>query len=264
MTQRTGAAFRRVLAGCLVGLLLLAGCAPDTPETPPQSQSNPAPAGSPVPQQPYPFGEAQQQAPAGENGQIPVVRRIRTDKPYVFITIDDGAVKDPDALRLIQQSDARPVLFLNQQYVSGHEDYFKSILDNTGAVLGDHTVDHPNLRGKPYEVQRKEICEDADDFGRELGTRPALFRPPFGNYDPATLRAAAACGMRAAVLWSASVNDGQVQFQQGDRLRPGDIVLMHFRKTFAKDYTAFLDQARRDGLTPVPLTDFLAPTPPGK
>jgi hypothetical protein len=35
-------------------------------------------------------------------------------------------------------------------------------------------------------------------------------------------------------------------------------VLMHFRKTFVEDYRAFLDRAKRDGLTPVPLSDFLA------
>jgi hypothetical protein len=63
--------------------------------------------------------------------------------------------------------------------------------------------------------------------------------------------------MRVVVQWTAAVNNGVVQLQVGDKLRPGDIVLMHFRKTFKEDYTAFIDQARKDGLTPVPLADFL-------
>jgi hypothetical protein len=54
------------------------------------------------------------------------------------------------------------------------------------------------------------------------------------------------------------VNDGVVQFQAGDKLKAGDIVLMHFRHTFAADFQAFLDRAKKDGLTVVPLTDFLA------
>jgi peptidoglycan/xylan/chitin deacetylase (PgdA/CDA1 family) len=171
--------------------------------------------------------------------------------------MDDGAVKDPDALNLIKESGGHPVLFLNQKYVNGHEAYFKTILDSTGAVLGDHTVDHPDLSGKPYDFQHKEICDDADDLQRELGQRPTLFRAPYGIYDQTTLKAAAACGMRVAVQWTAAVNNGVVQLQVGDKLRPGDIVLMHFRKTFKEDYTAFIDQARKDGLTPVPLADFL-------
>lgn len=225
--------------------------AADTPNRAPKAA--PPPAFSP----PYPFGVVQLKAPPMTDGKVPVIKRIPTDKPFVFITMDDGAVKNPDAQGLIQRSGGHPVLFLNQTYVKGHEGYFKAILDSTGAVLGDHTVDHPDLRGKPYEFQRKEICDDADDLQRGLGQRPSLFRPPFGSYDANTLKAAAACGMRAAVLWTAAVNDGVVQFQAGDKLRPGDVVLMHFRKTFKEDYTAFVERAKKDGLTPVPLTDFL-------
>jgi peptidoglycan/xylan/chitin deacetylase (PgdA/CDA1 family) len=249
----------RVTAVVAAAVLALTACSSAPPAPPEPSQPNPAPGGGPgsTPSAPYAFGTVQQKAPAAANGEVQVVRRITTDKPYVFLTMDDGAVKDPDALELMQQSGTHPVLFLNQKYVKGHEAYFKQILDATGATLGDHTVDHPNLKGKPFEFQRKEICDDADDFQKGLGVRPSLFRPPFGNYDHTTLRAAAACGMRVAVLWTAAVNDGHVQFQAGDKLKPGDIVLMHFRKTFKEDYTAFVEQAKKDGLTPVPLADFL-------
>ncbi|WP_328605859.1 polysaccharide deacetylase family protein [Amycolatopsis sp. NBC_00345] len=250
---------RRCLVVAVVGLLGLTACSSPAEQAGQPSQPNPAAAAAPTPAPggPYPFGTVQAKAPAVKDGKVGVVRRITTDKPYVFITMDDGAVKDPSALEEIQHSGGHPVLFLNQRYVKGHEAYFKSILDTTGAVLGDHTVNHPNLKGKPLAFQQKEICDDADAFKTGLGVRPTLFRPPFGNYDQNTLQAAANCGMRVAVLWSASVNDGVVQFQVGDKLRPGDIVLMHFRKTFKEDYEAFLAQAKKDGLTPVPLADFL-------
>lgn len=250
----------RVTAGLAAVVVTLVACSTPAPKPVDQpDQPNPAPGAAPAPAfaPPYPFGTVQQKVPPVTNGAVPVVRRITTDKPYVFITMDDGAVKDPDALKMIQQSGTHPLLFLNQKYVKGNEAYFKAILDSTGATLGDHTVNHPNLKGKPLDFQRKEICDDADDFKTEFGIRPSIFRPPFGNYDQNTLKAAAECGMRVAVLWTAAVNDGHVQFQVGDKLRQGDIVLMHFRKTFKEDYQAFLDQAKKDGLTPVPLADFL-------
>ncbi|MGW4061690.1 polysaccharide deacetylase family protein [Amycolatopsis sp. NPDC004747] len=252
---------KRVVAALAVVALALTACSTHGPDeqAPGTSQPNPAPQAAPDVKvaAPYPFGTVQQKVPPIENGQVPLIRRITTDKPYVFLTMDDGAVQDPDALKLMQQNGTHPVLFLNEKYVKGHEAYFKQILDATGATLGDHTVNHPNLKGKPYEFQRKEICDDADDFAKSLGVRPSLFRPPFGNYDQNTLKAAAACGMRASVLWTAAVNDGVVQFQAGDKLKPGDIVLMHFRKTFKEDYLAFVERAKKDGLTPVPLADFL-------
>lgn len=243
------------MATAIAGVLALTACSSSgSPEPGSPAPAAAAPAGPPTP---YPFGTVQAKAPEIKDGKVPLIRKITTDKPYVFITMDDGAVKDPSALEEIKKSGGHPVLFLNQVYVKGHEKYFKDILAQTGAVLGDHTVSHPNLKGKPLEFQKKEICDDADDFQRELGVRPTLFRPPFGVYDQTTLQAAAECGMRAAIHWTASVNDGVVQFQVGNKLRPGDIVLMHFRKTFKEDYEAFLARAKQDGLTPVPLTDFL-------
>jgi peptidoglycan/xylan/chitin deacetylase (PgdA/CDA1 family) len=223
-------------------------------------QGRPEPDAPPVPnfQQPYQFGTPQGHVPPMAGGEAPVIRKIQTDKPYVFITMDDGAVKDPSALQLIKDSGLRPTLFLNEKYFKGHESYFKAIHDQDGAEINDHTVNHPNLRGKPYEFQRKEICDDGDAIAAAFGKRPTLFRPPFGNYDDATRKAVADCGMKALVLWTAAVNDGVVQFQGGDRLKAGDIVLMHFRTTFVEDYRAFLERAKRDGLSPVPLDDFLA------
>jgi len=207
--------------------------------------------------EPYRFGDVQAKAPPIVDGKAPVVKRIPTDKRYVFITIDDGDIKDPHALDLIKQSGARPTLFLAWKYVAGQEDYFRKIRDEAGADIEDHTINHPNLRGKPYALQRNEICGNSDAEATAYGRRPALFRPPYGNWDTNTQKAVADCGMRAIVLWTAAVNDGVVQFQQGDHLNPGDIVLMHFRKTFVEDYTAFVQRAKQDGLTPVPLADFL-------
>jgi peptidoglycan/xylan/chitin deacetylase (PgdA/CDA1 family) len=245
---------------------IIAGCSSPPPGAPPHESTVVPVQGRPEPDappphtfaQPYPFGTPQGNVPPTVDGKAPVIHRIETAKPYVFITIDDGAIKDPEALQLIKDSGLRPTLFLNEKYFKGHEDYFKAIQDQTGAEIDDHTMTHPNLRGKPYELQRKEICDDADAVAAAFGKRPTLFRPPFGNHDTNTQKAAAACGMKAIVLWTAAVNDGVVQFQAGDKLKPGDIVLMHFRTTFVADYRAFLDRAKRDGVTPVPLADFLA------
>ncbi len=246
---------------------MVAGCSsPQAVQTPPAGQSTvgsvqgrPEPDAPPPPQfgQPYQFGTAQGHVPPTVDGKAPVVRKIQTDKPYVFITMDDGAIKDPSALQLIKDSGAKPTLFLNEKYFKGHEAYFKAIQDQAGVEINDHTMTHPNLRGKPYEAQKKEICGDADAIAAAFGKRPLLFRPPFGNYDANTQKAVTDCGMKAIVLWTAAVNDGVVQFQSGDKLKPGDIVLMHFRTTFVEDFRAFLARAKQDGVTPVPLSDFL-------
>lgn len=205
---------------------------------------------------PYQAGTMQLAAPPVAGGLAPVLHRIPTNLPVVFVTIDDGAVRDPHALDLITRSGAHPTLFLTNRYVHEHEDYFRA-LQKAGAMIEDHTLTHPDLKGKPYPMQHDEICKTADDYAAAFGTRPVLFRPPFGASDATTQRAAADCGMRAVIDWTAAVNDGHVQFQAGTKLKPGDIVLMHFRPTFVADYTALITQAAKDGLSPAPLLDFL-------
>jgi peptidoglycan/xylan/chitin deacetylase (PgdA/CDA1 family) len=237
---------------------------PPTTTSKPPPTAVPGPNGTTIPvfQPPYAFGTPQALVPPTTEGLAPVVRRIETTKPYVFITIDDGAVRHPVALELMRSSGVRPTLFLNTKYVEGHDDYFKPLKEQAQLSVQAHTATHPNLQGKPYEAQKQEICGNLDFLAHDFGARPKLFRPPFGNYDRTTRKAATDCGVNAMVLWTASVNDGVVQFQAGNKLNAGDIVLMHFRNTFVDDYLAFLNRARQDGLTPVVLDDFLSTTAP--
>ena len=227
-----------------------------TTTTPPTALPGPGGTTIPVFQQPYSFGTPQQQVPPVVDGLVPVVRRIETDRPYVFITIDDGAFRHPAAVELVRKSGVEPTLFLNSKHVDGHAEYFKGF-DGVASVHA-HTATHPNLTGTSYDFQRQEICGNAELLRGQLGARPKLFRPPFGNFDHTTRRAAADCGFTALVMWTAAVNDGVVQFQAGGRLNAGDIVLMHFRHTFVEDFLAFLERCKADGLTPVVLDDFLA------
>jgi hypothetical protein len=88
-----------------------------------------------------------------------------------------------------------------------------------------------------------------------------FFRPPFGAYNTDTQRAAAACGMRAIVTWVVVVDQATLQYQLAHTLRPGDIVLMHFRDEFVADMQAFVDAARAAGLHTELLEDWLAPRP---
>jgi peptidoglycan/xylan/chitin deacetylase (PgdA/CDA1 family) len=88
----------------------------------------------------------------------------------------------------------------------------------------------------------------ADYVQQQFGRRPIFFRPPGGAYSNTMRRAAADCGMKAVVTWIAKANGGSMQYQIGDHLRPGDVVLMHFRPEFKQDMQAFLDAMTVAGL----------------
>jgi peptidoglycan/xylan/chitin deacetylase (PgdA/CDA1 family) len=186
----------------------------------------------------------------------PLLHRVPTSDPVAFITIDDGLVAHPQAAELIEASGIPTSLFPIAGAAAENPGFIQGILD-LGAALQTHTMSHAKLQGQSYDFQREEICGGAGQLATMFGQQPTLFRPPGGAYDQTTLRAAQDCGMTAVLHWSETVNDGAVQYQTGQQVRPGDIILMHFRDTFVEDFLAALDAVHAAGLTPARLEDYL-------
>ncbi|MFD5158449.1 polysaccharide deacetylase family protein [Streptomyces hawaiiensis] len=155
----------------------------------------------------------------------PVVDHVPTRDPVVFLTYDDGAERDPGFVALVRARRLPVSMFLTDSVVGPGYGHFAR-LRAVGASIQNHTLDHPALRGLPYAGQRAEICGQQHKLRSRFGISPRLFRPPYGTYDRATLRAAADCGITAVVLWRASLNaDGELTYTRGEPgLRAGDIV----------------------------------------
>ncbi|HEX6501215.1 MAG TPA: polysaccharide deacetylase family protein [Micromonosporaceae bacterium] len=203
-------------------------------------------------------------APAPEPITVPdgpfarFFHKIPTRQPVAFLTIDDGWVQRPEALALLRASHIPVTLFLISPVAAGNPAYFRG-LQASGAVIEAHTLTHPSLRGKSYALQHHEICGSVDQLGTLFGRRPDLFRPPFGEYDQTTLRAAHDCGIRAVFYWTETVDKGIVRYQTPlHRVQPGDIILMHFRPAYADDFIAALNAIHQAGLTPALLEDYIA------
>jgi peptidoglycan/xylan/chitin deacetylase (PgdA/CDA1 family) len=181
---------------------------------------------------------------------------IPTDQPVAFITIDDGWVKSPQAVQLFHAAHVPVTLFLDIKAIRSDYAYFKP-LQQAGAVIEAHTINHIDLKGQPYGVQKQEICGSADQLGQIYGRRPVLFRPPFGDKDANTLLAVHDCGLKAAFFWKEATDDGIVRFQTGHTVKAGDIILMHFRPAFVRDFLAILNAISQAGLTPALLEDYI-------
>ncbi|MFS8361331.1 polysaccharide deacetylase family protein [Streptomyces sp. CWNU-52H] len=145
-------------------------------------------------------------------GMPPVVDRVPTRDKVVFLTFDDGAEKDPRFVDMVRELRLPVSLFLTDSVVGPGYAHFGR-LRAVGASVQNHTLDHPYLRGMPYAGQRAEICGQQEKLKQRFGIRPRLFRPPYGEYDDDTLRAAGDCGIAAVVLW-----------RDQERLRAGDIL----------------------------------------
>ncbi|MBD8043853.1 polysaccharide deacetylase family protein [Arthrobacter sp. Sa2BUA2] len=197
--------------------------------------------------------------PPVTNGLAPVITRIPTSHPVVFLTIDDGAHRTPEMVALMAEYGYQASIFLSQTFVQADPAYFDQFLAQ-GSLIENHTVSHNinMVRQLGYSQQLAEIAGMQDFALQHYGRLPTLFRPPGGAYSPAMQQAAAAAGLRAIITWEAKANAGGMDYQVGSSLRPGDIVLMHFRPEFATDLNAFRQAQLAAGLEVVLLEDFLA------
>ncbi|NUR82946.1 MAG: polysaccharide deacetylase family protein [Nonomuraea sp.] len=248
---RIGVACVLLLSGCTAGQARRA----EEPAQPKPSQTTTAK--KPIGVQPRP----------GEVGELPgkVISSIPTRRKVVFLTIDDGWEQDPGFLAQVRDQRIPITVFAMRDAVeargepdrtggigryvgAGKWGYFRRLRD-AGVSVEDHTLTHPNLRLLGYDAQREEICGSARVIRKQLGTRPTLFRPPYGNYNTDTLRAAADCGMKRILLWTATVQPGgKIAYQVPDKkLRPGDILLLHFRPNLARDFRTLVRKIERRG-----------------
>jgi hypothetical protein len=195
------------------------------------------------------------EVPAGP--YAPIYKRLPITQPVAFLTIDDGWFQLADDPRLMRAAHIPFTMFLIAPVAARNPGFFQQ-LQSAGGVVEDHTMTHPNLKGASYDFQRHEICAAHTSLEHTFGATPHLFRPPFGNYDQTTLRAVHDCGLKAALYWSETVNNGSVAYQTAEhRIHPGDIILMHFRPAFTNDVIAALTAMHNAGLTPALLEDYL-------
>lgn len=193
----------------------------------------------------------------------PVFTTVPTRDKVVFLTIDDGSEKDPAFLRMMRDLKIPYSAFLSDFLIKDDYAYFRR-MRSLGITLNNHTLTHPYLPGLSYEEQKHEICGMQDVMEKQFGRRPTALRPPFGNYNQDTLRAAKACGIRYAPIWDEEVFVDHWEYREADQhLHPGDIVLTHFRGpaewkgTMADMVRRFLDKVTAEGYAVARLEDYL-------
>ena len=186
----------------------------------------------------------------------PVISQVPVHRKIVFITVDDGWEKDPSFVRLVRERRIPLTLFLTNSAIKDDYGYFTG-LRRAGALIEDHTMTHPYLPKLSYERQKQEICGPAGIYAERYGSRPTLFRAPYGATGRDTLRAAKDCGMRAVLFWREVVTGGRIAYQVPGRLHPGDILLVHFKPNMTADFERMLHTIHAQGFTPAPIKKYL-------
>ncbi|MFJ1703101.1 polysaccharide deacetylase family protein [Kitasatospora sp. NPDC088346] len=201
-------------------------------------------------------------------GPVPVFSEVPTHDKVVFVTIDDGAEKDPKFVEMLTDLKVPVSMFLTRDIVKDDYGYFKP-LQALGNHIHNHTTDHPVMSKLSPERQKSEVCDAQTALTQQYGTAPLLFRPPYGDgaNTPALNTAVQQCGPRAIVLWRESMQIHDMQYQASDqKLKPGDIILAHFRgpkdlkgESMTAMFGELLSRIHEQGFSVARLEDYVQP-----
>lgn len=189
----------------------------------------------------------------------------------VALTFDDGpGPYTPQVLAVLRRTRTPATFFV----IGSMLEYFSDSLRaerRAGHSIGNHTESHLAMGGLSGAEQISQLDEQAAKVAAAGGPTQRLFRPPYGSYDPTTLRLLRERKM-LMVLWSVDTNDYEdpgVEAIVQSALRgaePGAIILMHDAGGDRSQTVAALPKIirglRRRGLRPVSVPRLLLDDPP--
>jgi peptidoglycan/xylan/chitin deacetylase (PgdA/CDA1 family) len=114
--------------------------------------------------------------------QKTTVSSVHVDGPYIALTFDDGPNEKltPRLLDLLAQHHIHATFFVIGENAVQHPEILQRAV-REGHEIGNHTWSHPNLAKMSEENVRNQIKRTEETITGAIGSRPTLFRPPYGS-----------------------------------------------------------------------------------
>ena len=187
----------------------------------------------------------------------------------VALTFDDGPHPQgtPAVLDLLAQRRATATFFLVGEQVE-RDPGLAAQIAAAGHGVALHAHRHRNLLRLGPRALADDLRRAESVIAEATGTRPRLYRPPYGIFSPAALAYARRRGWRPLLWsrwghdWAARATADSIAAEVATELGPGDVLLLHdadhysapgsWRRTVAA-LPAVLDEIERRGLAPMAL-----------
>ena len=159
----------------------------------------------------------------------PEMREIDPAKPIVALSFDDGpSIYTSRILDTLASYGATATFFEVGYNIDRYPDTVLQIYQS-GCEVGNHTLNHANLKTLSAEKADKEINGNLAKLNKIIGDEVRLFRPPYGNYNDTVKSVCNA----PIIIWSddtrdwSSLNAQEVLKEVQKSARDGYIILMH-------------------------------------
>jgi len=159
---------------------------------------------------------------------------VHVDGPYIAMTFDDGpsAALTPKLLDILAAHHIKVTFFVLGEMVAEHPEILARAA-REGHEIASHSWSHPNFAKMSQEGVRSQLQRTDDEIKSATGTRPTLFRPPYGSITEREKRWIHDEFGYDIILWDVDPLDWKrpgpavVRNRILKETRPGSIVLSH-------------------------------------
>lgn len=187
-------------------------------------------------------------------------------KKTLYLTFDEGYENGYTAqiLDTLAKTDTPAAFFVTGPYLEKQQDLIRRMI-NEGHIIGNHTVNHPNLTKQSVQTVQNELSELNKKSEELYNYTMRYMRPPEGEYSERVLKIAEDMGY-TTVMWSFAYKDWDVNLQQGadyayesvvPYFHDGAIILLHaVSSDNANALERIINTAKDEGYTFSSLDDF--------
>ncbi|MEJ3748047.1 polysaccharide deacetylase family protein [Actinomycetes bacterium KLBMP 9797] len=150
---------------------------------------------------------------------------------YVGLTFDDGPAGSTSALlTVLRNNGVRATMFNVGQNVQNNRSAAQAQVA-AGMWVANHSWNHAHMTSMNQAQMQSDLSQTSAAIQSATGSRPQLFRPPYGETNATLQSVASSLGMRQ-VLWDVDSQDwagvGVNQIvSNASRLQAGQVILMH-------------------------------------
>jgi peptidoglycan-N-acetylglucosamine deacetylase len=167
-----------------------------------------------------------------------LVRALPTKEKLVALTFDacqteKPAGYEPKIIAILKKSNTPATLFLGGRWMEAHAEITKQLASEPLFEIATHSYLHPHFTKISQSAMRADLEKTLLVHQKLTRKTPRLFRPPYGDQNPAVVSIAESVGL-TTVLWSVVTGDPDPKISASGicsevwrQLRPGGIVIQH-------------------------------------
>ena len=204
---------------------------------------------------------------AATERQLPIYSVEREEK--VCALSFDAAWGSEDTQTLIDilgEANVRTTFFVVGEWVEKYPEAVRA-LSEAGHEVMCHSDTHAHFNTLTAEAITQDIRTCCDKIEQATGTRPTLFRPPYGEYDDHVVSTVRGMGLDV-IQWDVDSLDwkeipaAEITQRVTSKVQPGSIVLFHnAAKHTPEALPGILAQLQADGYRIVPVSELVLPEP---